>query len=151
MAAVPRKATDALLADHKMIRKILSDLRLDNPRFPKLLETGHRIIVGHAWFEDEIFLPAIEKDPRLARHFSDEISREHQDIDAMLKLLRQTPLVEKAALDGYLLQFHALMETHFRKEEDALFPMAERILDEEGLNRIGDQMRLRSHESRQPA
>lgn len=151
MAEAVRKATDALLADHRMIRKVLADLRIDNPRFPKLLETGHRIIVGHAWFEDEIFLPALQKDRRLARHFTDDITREHEDIDALLKLLRQTPSVEKVQLESYLLQFHSLIETHFRKEEDALFPLAERILDEEGLNRLGDEMRLRSKESRQPA
>ena len=143
---IPTKGTDALLADHKMIRKLLADLKLDNPRFPQILQTTHRVVAGHAWFEDEIFLPAVEKSPLLARHFTDEIYREHEDINALLGLLRKTPLDDRPALEGYLLQFRSIIQTHFAKEEDALFPMAERILDNEGLNRLGAEMRLRAHE-----
>jgi len=139
------KATDALLADHRMIRKLLSELRTEDPRFPKVLETGRRIIKGHAWFEDTLFLPAVEKSPLLARQFTDEIYQEHKDIVSLLDLLKATPVTEASTLGGYLMQFKALMESHLSKEEAALFPMAERILDSEGLNRIGEEMRSRAH------
>lgn len=144
----PTKATDALLTDHKMIRKVLSELRLDDPRFSKVLETSRRIILSHAWFEDVLFLPAIEKSPLLARQFTDEIYREHKDLEALLSLVGTTPASDGSARSGFLMQFKALMESHLNKEEHALFPMAERILDSEGLNKIGDQMRLRAAESR---
>lgn len=141
------KATDALLADHKMIRRLLAELRPDNPRYAALLETCHRVVAGHAWFEDRLFIPAVEKSPLLARAFTDEISREHRDIETLLLLLRG-PAPSADVRDAHLLQFRSLMETHFSKEEDALFPLAERILDSEGLNRIGEEMRARQVESR---
>ena len=140
------KATDSLLADHRMVRKLLTDFRFDNPRFAQIAETTHRVLAGHAWFEDALFFPALAKSPVLMRRFVENVSTEHEDIDAVLALLRQ-PDVDVALRDGYLRQFRSLIETHFAKEEDALFPLAGHILDEEGLNRLGDEMRARQKES----
>jgi hemerythrin-like domain-containing protein len=142
------KATDQLIKDHKMIRQILTDFSLENPRFPQLLKTLRRVVVGHAWFEDAVFLPAFAAEPLLHRRFMDEITQEHKDLDALLSLLRETPLSEKSVLDSYLLQMRSVLETHLKKEEDALFPMAEKILNEEGLNRLGDEMERRKTEVR---
>ena len=82
--SAPVKGTDALITDHKMIRKVLSEMRREDPRFLKVVETGQRIIKAHAWFEDTLFLPAIEKSPLLARQFTDEIYQEHKDIEVLL-------------------------------------------------------------------
>ncbi len=140
------KATDKLLADHKMIRKLLKETVPENPRFPELAQTLHRIVKGHAWFEDVIFLPALEKEP-LLQHFSEKISEEHKDIQYFLKALSGSPQNQKE-LEAYSLQLHVLLDTHFAKEEDALFPLAERILDSEGLNSLGDEMERRKTEVR---
>src|SRR5688572_6020866 len=128
------KATDQLLKDHKMVRKTLEGFSLDNPRFPEILKTAHRIIVAHAWFEDAIFLPAFEAEPLLEKRFTAEIAQEHKDMDFLLKRLRKTPTARNAEMGSLLLQFRSVLDAHFKKEEDALFPLAERILDEEGLN-----------------
>jgi len=141
------KATDELLKDHKMIRKALSGFRLDNPRFPEILKTLQRIVIAHAWFEDTIFLPALNVEPKLKR-LDDEISQEHKDIDHWLKALRNEPKENKKELEIYSLQLMTTLEAHFRKEEDALFPLAERILNLEGLNKLGDEMRRRQSETR---
>ena len=140
------KATESLLADHRMARKLLENFRFDNPRFPQIAETLHRVLAGHAWFEDALFFPALAKSPILMRRFVENVSTEHEDIDALLAFLRQ-PAIDAALQDGYLRQFRALLETHFAKEEDALFPLAGHILDEEGMNRLGDEMRARQKES----
>lgn len=142
------KATDQLLKDHKMIRKVLQDLSPDNPRFPPLMKTLQRIVIAHAWFEDKIFLPAFEAEPLLHRRFTDEIRQEHQDIETLLRLVRETPAGKPLDLSSYFLQLVTLLETHFKKEEDALFPLAERILDEVGLNRLGEEMERRKTEVR---
>lgn len=140
------KATDALLADHKLIRKLLSNFTLDNPRFPQIGKTLERAVLGHAWFEDEIFLPAIEAEPLLQKRFTDEIYQEHKDIATFLKLVRKTS--DKGLLASYHLQLTTLLDTHFKKEEDALFPLAEKILDDEGLNNLGEEMKRRQTEIR---
>jgi hypothetical protein len=104
------KATDALLTDHRMIRKTMEGFVLSNPRFAAVLKTLNRVVAAHAWFEDEIFLPALKAEPLLER-LNREISEEHQDIGT-------------------------------------LFPLAERILDSEGLNRLGDEMTRRKADVR---
>jgi len=143
------KATDALLKDHLLINKILEQFSVDNPRFEKICLTLHRAVLAHAWFEDEIFLPAIEAEPLLFRRFTDEIYQEHKDIDALLRLLRKTPMGKKRDLLFYTQELHVLLSTHFKKEEDALFPLTEHLLTEEGLIVLGDEMTRRQTEVRQ--
>ena len=80
------KATDQLLKDHKMIRKVLEGFSPDHARFPQLLKTLQRIVIAHAWFEDKIFLPAFQAEPLLHRRFVDEIYQEHRDIEFLLNI-----------------------------------------------------------------
>src|SRR5476649_1470454 len=143
------RATEALLKDHLLINKILEQFTLDNPRFEKICLTLHRAVRAHSWFEDEIFLPAIEAEPLLFKRFTDEIYQEHKDIDALLKILRKTPAAKKKELEFYSTELRVLLNTHFKKEEDALFPLTERILTLEGLIELGDEMKRRQTEVRQ--
>ena len=143
------KATDALLKDHLLINKILEQFSVDNPRFEKICLTLHRAVKAHSWFEDEIFLPAVEAEPLLFRRFTDQIYQEHKDIDALLKLIRKTPASGKKELEFYSQELRVLLSTHFKKEEDALFPLTERILTNEGLLELGEEMQRRQTEVRQ--
>ena len=144
----PAKATDQLLKDHKLIRKILTTFSLDNPRYPELLKTLQRAVIGHAWFEDAVFLPAFRAEPRLERRFVAEILQEHEDLAYFLGAMRNTPLTDRAALEILMTHMRVVLDTHFAKEEDALFPLAERILDSEGLNQLGAEMERRKLEVR---
>ena len=114
------KATDALLKDHLLVRKVLEQFQWDHPRFEAICRTLHRAVCGHAWFEDAIFLPAVKCEPLVFNRFIGEIEEEHHDIDRLLKALRQTPVSNRKQLEIYSLQVRVLLETHFRKEEDAL-------------------------------
>src|SRR5690242_947914 len=125
------KATDELLKDHRMVRKTLEGFRVDNPRFPAITKTLQRLLIGHAWFEDAIFLPPLQAEPLVAKRFLTQISQEHKDLDALMALLRQTNPASKREIDAYALQIRTILNTHFSKEEDALFPLAEKILREE--------------------
>ena len=142
------KATDQLLKDHKMARKILEGFSADNPRFPEILKTLQRVLLAHAWFEDAVFLPAFEAEPLLEKRFLREIADEHKDIDHFLKRLRKTPVDQRSEHAALMVQFRSLLDTHFAKEEDALFPLTEKILDDEGMNRLGDEMERRKTEVR---
>src|SRR5690348_6724761 len=110
------KATDALLSDHRLINKVLDQFTLDNPRFAHICQTLHRALKGHAWFEDTIFFPAIEAEPLLFRRFTDELYQEHKDLDALMKLLRKTPLQNQKELEFYSQELRVLLTAHFRKE-----------------------------------
>jgi len=140
------KATDRLLADHKMIRKILTNYHLDHPRFTEVFKTLERSVLGHAWFEDQIFLPAFDAEPRVHRRYIEEIYQEHKDLDVFLKLLRGTPVADKELYLDYALQLRAVLETHLKKEEDALFPLAEKYFDPESLVHMAKEMERRKTE-----
>lgn len=142
------KATDALLADHQMINHLMKDWSPENPRFEHLTQTLHRTVVSHAWFEDQIFLPAMRAEPLIFSRFTDEVMKEHTDIDTLLGMLRKTTAEEMKERTCYALQLRVLLKTHFAKEEDALFPLAEKLLTEEGLIELGDEMHRRREDVR---
>ena len=142
------KATDELLKDHKMIRKILEGWSLDSPRFQHIHKTLHRVVAGHAWFEDVILFPALEQEPLILRRFLDEMYDEHKDINTLLQLIGRTPLTEGKKQEFYGRQLSVILDTHFQKEEDGLFPLCEKILNEENLNRLSEEMRRRQEEIR---
>jgi hemerythrin-like domain-containing protein len=142
-----KKATDALLADHKMIRKLLDSFELSNPRFSEIKKTLTRVTLTHAWFEDAVFLPAFEHEPLLIKRYMDELYQEHKDIDHFLSLILKAAPAPTVELEATLQQFRAIMLTHLDKEEDALFPLAAKILNEEGQNKLGSEMERRAPEA----
>ncbi|HRY28931.1 MAG TPA: hemerythrin domain-containing protein [Elusimicrobiota bacterium] len=142
------KATDQLLKDHKMIRKTLEGFTLGNPRFALILETLQRIILAHAWFEDELFLPALEAEPLLDKRYAREIVQEHEDLAHFLRRMRRTPAAQKKEWEIDMLQFRSLLDMHLLKEEAGLFPAAERLLGEERLDRLAAEMERRKAEAR---
>lgn len=142
------KATDELLKDHKMIRKIMEGWSPDNPRFEQIHKTLRRVVVGHAWFEDVIFFPVLEAEPLLVRRFLDELYQEHKDIHYLLNEMAGTPVAEARKLEFLGRPLRVLLDTHFSKEEDALFPLCEKVLNEENLNQLTEEMRRRQDEMR---
>ncbi len=129
-----------------MIRKILTEWKTGNPRFSHVHNTLTRVVIGHAWFEDQVFFPVMEAEPVFAKRFLDELYQEHKDIDALLKLVSKTPTEKQPLLDYYATQLKVVLDTHFAKEEDALFPIVEKIFDAEGLENLSAEMRRRQHE-----
>lgn len=140
-----KKATDALLSDHKMIRKLLDGFETENPRFPEISKTLERVVLSHAWFEDIVFLPVFKTEPLFVKKYLDELYEEHKDIDYFIKLIRKTEIAKE--LDAYILQFKGILVNHLRKEEDALFPLAEKVLDLEGMNKLSLEMEAKQGEA----
>jgi hemerythrin-like domain-containing protein len=142
-----KKATDSLLSDHKMIRKLLEAFHTDNPRFADIAKTMERVALTHAWFEDTVFLPALKKEPLLVKAYIDELYDEHEHIELVLQLIRKTDISSTVELTAYVRQFRAIMENHLKKEEDALFPLAEQVLDNEGMNNLSAEMERKQKEA----
>ncbi|MGQ0645827.1 MAG: hemerythrin domain-containing protein [Elusimicrobiota bacterium] len=144
------KATEELLKDHKLIRKVMERFSLDNPRFPERLKTLQRVVLAHAWFEDEIFLPAVKINTLFEKRFTTQIAQEHQDLEYFLAQLLERSGTRSREMEFLMIQFKAVLEAHFQKEEVALFPLAEKTLDAEGLNRLAVEMDRRKTEVRLP-
>jgi hemerythrin-like domain-containing protein len=141
-------AVASLLSDHKMIRHLLASFYVDHPRFPEILKTLERVVRGHAWMEDAVFLPALDAEPLLQRRFLDEVAREHKDLDFLLRILRRTPAQRAAETEALVVQVRAVLTTHLVKEEEGLFPLAEKILGVEGLSALNADMERRKSEIR---
>ncbi|MBK6879414.1 MAG: hemerythrin domain-containing protein [Elusimicrobia bacterium] len=141
-------ATGELLKDHKMIRKLLGDLRVDNPRVAEIAATLQRVTLAHAWFEDEFLMPLLKGSPLIPELFWQEITQEHNDIARLLELLRGTPPDPREEWEVRVLSLRTILETHFTKEEAALFPLAEKVIGVQGLTDLAAGMERRKSEVR---
>lgn len=141
-------ATGELLKDHKMIRKLLGDLRVDNPRVAEIAATLQRVTLAHAWFEDEFLMPLLKGSPLIPELFWQEITQEHNDIARLLELLRGTPPDPREEWEVRVLSLRTLLETHFTKEEAALFPLAEKVIGVQGSTDLAARMERRKSEVR---
>ena len=134
-------------------------------RIGQMMETQ---LALHAKKEDEALFPAIEAALGVDDSPTTAMRLEHQDIHAQGERLRQTlrelsevqhPMLElsgarlcslaanrgsAASLCATAEEIIYLLDAHFSKEEQMLFPMAENLLDEETLNQIGARMEAMS-------
>lgn len=133
---------------------------------PMLRHIGHMMetqLAMHAKKEDEALFPAIEAalggdSPTIP------MRQEHKDIHAQGELMRQTlrelnevqhPAIEAngarlrslaanggsaESLRATAEEIMALLDAHFSKEEQMLFPMAENLLSEEALEEVGEKI-----------
>ena len=142
------KATDELVKTHRFVEKILTQLDPKESRFAEIRTTLERAVVAHAWLQDEIFLPSLHGKPLIDERFVSEVSKEHQDLEYLLKMLANTALDAKPGIDALVLQIRTLLDTHFQKEAKALYPLAEKVVDEPTLRKIGEEMERRKTEVR---
>ena len=143
------KATEELIKTHRFVGKILEQFDPEESRFPEIRATLERAIVAHAWLQDEIFLPALKGKPLIEDRFLDEVSKEHKDLEYLLKVLANTARDARPGLDALVIQIRTLLDTHFQKEAKALYPLAEKVVDAPTLLKLGDEMERRKTEVRE--
>ena len=135
------KLTDALIGEHGAFYTLFDEIEEIATR-----ESATAIILGatavleamvdaHATLEDELLFVALE--PHLGKHDGPlAIMRaEHEELERLLSQIED-------AVDGdeaILLVEEALSAArrHFQKEEQVLFPMAQRLLGDKELIRLG--------------
>ena len=130
-------------------------------RIGRMMETQ---LALHARKEDEALFPAIEAIIGVEGGPTSVMRREHKDIHAHGELLRDTlhqlnevehPAIEAGgdrlrslaagggsaeSLRATAAEIVELLDMHFGKEEQILFPMTEQMLDDETLGEIGRRM-----------
>jgi iron-sulfur cluster repair protein YtfE (RIC family) len=131
------KTIDELLKTHHLVRKVLEGFDINNTRFAEITKTLHRTLLAHAWFHDEILLPVLrEKSAPEETPLINEIMQEHKDLDRLLK---------ESVAPAQVLEIQNLIETHFKKESETLYPLAEKNIEPEALNELGEKMK--THQS----
>jgi hemerythrin-like domain-containing protein len=143
-----KKVTDELLKTHQLVRKVLEGFDPANERFQPVLETLHRTVLAHAHLQDQILIPALENKTLIQKPLLSELFQEHKDLDHMLKALLAIPQNGKDELQAGALQIRTVLETHFKKEAVALYPLVEKVMDPQTLNRLAEEMERRQTEVR---
>jgi len=134
------KATEELVHTHQLVSKILEIFATDQPRFQESMKTLQRAVEAHAWLQDEILLPALDGKPLIDKAFLSEIVQEHRDLDSMIGRLQAIPPDQLPDVQASVLQIRVLLQTHFQKEADALYPLVEQVLKTDELVRLRDEM-----------
>jgi iron-sulfur cluster repair protein YtfE (RIC family) len=144
-----KNITDELAKTHQVVCKVLEGFNPSNPRFQSIMETLHRTVLAHAWLQDEVLFPALENKLLIQIPLLNEIFQEHKDLDRLLKALLDTSLDCKNELEAKVLQIRVILETHFMKETEALYPLVEKVLDLDTSDKLAEEMERRQMEVRE--
>lgn len=136
------KITEALLRDHKMFYEEFGDLEkafqsgASLPEIEAQLESLSTALDIHAQLEDELLFAAME--PIIGPTGPLTVMRmEHSEIENIFSLLQESSDV--ATTEGFISRLLEVARPHFAKEEQILFPMAEKVLDPNTLEQLGVQ------------
>jgi len=137
------KATVELLKTHRLVEQILIHFDTIRPQFSDVRATLERAVVAHCWLQDEFLLPALWGKPLIERQFLVGITQEHRDLEYLLEQLQTIAPDAARENEALVLQIRTLLEAHFSKEKNALYPLIEQVVDEATLLRIGEEMEKR--------
>ncbi|MCC7016896.1 MAG: hemerythrin domain-containing protein [Rhodospirillales bacterium] len=134
------KLTDALRGEHGAFYALFNEIDTlaaiagSHTQVQSASAVLNALVKSHAAIEDGLLFTALE--PHLGKTGPLGVMRaEHEEIErALVKIEDASTLEEAAELVPPAL---AVARSHFQKEERVLFQMAERLLDEETLTRLG--------------
>jgi len=131
---------ETLREDHRSLRSAMDRLA-DGTADPEQLRRFATDLLAHARDEDELLFVALEEGLPADHGPLAVMRHEHAAIDAGLVALAESPgpVPGPAGLTALL----DLARGHFLKEEQVLFPFAERLFDRERLQRLGAELAAR--------
>jgi len=136
------KITDAFLGEHGVFYAQFSHLEEVFPQTESLEEVHAQAalltaaLATHARLEEDLLFTSL--DPHLGPMGPLTVMRaEHNEIEGTLTRIPEVKDLVEAR--GLLLHALQVARQHFAKEEQVLFPMANQILGEETLTRLGAQ------------
>lgn len=131
---------EALREDHRTLRAAMDRLAAGAADIEQLRRFATDLL-AHARDEDDLLFVALEEGLP-ANHGPLAVMRhEHEAIDAGLVALVEAP--GSAPAPAGLAALLDLARGHFLKEEQVLFPFAERLFDRERLLRLGAELEAR--------
>ena len=160
---IMRQVADLRTAIATLARDGEASLPAVRPVFQATSRMIERELIAHARREDEALFPALERVFGREEPITGEMRREHRDIHAQADrfrvTLRELNEIEHPAIvrEGERLSGLAgaggaadlcasgsemirLLDEHFRKEEEILFPLAREVLDEREREQVGRAM-----------
>jgi hemerythrin-like domain-containing protein len=135
------KLTDALLGEHGafyVLFDLIEEIAATQSALAQLLGTTtilESMVYSHARLEEELLFSALE--PHLGREDGvlAVMYDEHKEMERMLGYIEKIPDVDQAIL--WIPEALGAARNHFQKEEQVLFPMAQSVVGDETLSRLG--------------
>jgi hemerythrin superfamily protein len=142
------RATTLLKYDHAAVEKLLRRLgrtsrRAANTRQALIDKLATKLDV-HGQIEEEIFYPALEREPSLQARLEESRHTHAVVQDLVTEVQRLAPGDER--LGARVRQLRAVVLHHADEEEREMFPVAERSFDPQELEQLGQALRQRKQE-----
>ena len=141
-------AISLLEEDHRKMKKLLSELESTTERGVKtregLFATVKEELTVHEMIEEEIFYPALKEHPK-TRDITLEAYEEHHVVDMVMAEIEGLPYDD----EKWGAKFKVMKENiehHIEEEENEMFKQARQVFDEDELEALGEQMRIRKEQ-----
>ncbi|MDQ3956474.1 MAG: hemerythrin domain-containing protein [Actinomycetota bacterium] len=142
-------AIELLKQDHREMEKLLEKLDSTTDRGVKareeLFTRIKKEMTAHEAIEEEIFYPALKKHAE-AKEIVLEGFEEHHVVDLLLGELEQVSYDDETwGAKASVMKEN--VEHHIEEEEDDMFDKAEKLLDDDELESLGERMQNRKKEA----
>jgi hemerythrin superfamily protein len=143
-------AVELIKSDHRTVEKLFHEFEQAGERAYKtkqrLVEQITQELEVHATIEEETFYPAVQAKARKdGRELIDEAVEEHHLVRVTLgELAGLTP--EDDAFDAKAQVLVENVRHHVEEEESEMLPQAEKLLGQEELARLGEEMLARKRQ-----
>jgi iron-sulfur cluster repair protein YtfE (RIC family) len=131
-----------LMQDHRTVEQLFVEIEATGASEVEhrdvLFRKLRKAIEDHTVTEETLFYPEIDKYAG-TREFIAEAFDDHAEFDQILQEISELP-VESAEWLDRINELRQLIEEHVRKEEDKMFPAAQRELDENRAEELGRQI-----------
>jgi hemerythrin-like domain-containing protein len=141
-------AISLLEEDHRKMKKLLSELESTTERGVKtredLFATVKDELTVHETIEEEIFYPALKEHPK-TKEIALEAYEEHHVVDMVMAEIEDVPYDDET----WGAKFKVMKENiehHIEEEENEMFKQARQVFEEDELEALGEQMRLRKEQ-----
>jgi hemerythrin-like domain-containing protein len=138
-------AISLLEEDHRKMKKLLSELESTTERGVKtreeLFATVKEELTVHETIEEEIFYPALKQHPK-TKEITLEAYEEHHVVDMVMAEIDGVPYDD----ERWAAKFKVMKENiehHIEEEENEMFKQARQVFDDDELEALGEQMRVR--------
>ena len=133
-------AIDLLTKDHKHLKTLLTRAMIaeGQERREELIEALRAELVAHERMEEEVFYPPL-RDNKKTHDIVLEGYQEHHVADLILDELLETP-PDAEMWQAKVKVLKENIEHHIEEEEHDMFKKARKVLSEQDLERLGEEM-----------
>jgi hemerythrin superfamily protein len=147
---VAQDAVALIKADHRKVEQLFREFEEAGDRAYKtkqqLVEQIIQELEVHATVEEEIYYPAVEAKARKdGKELVAEAVEEHHVVKVLLGELAGMS-AEDEAFDAKVTVLMENVRHHVEEEEEEMLPQSEKILGEEELTRLGEEMAARKRQ-----